>query len=59
MTSSIILLATFIRLALLAGIVAGDGHAKFTYDLADTSVGEVFLNNFSFEAIDDPTHGRV
>ena len=39
--------------ASLSGVRAG------SYGLAETSVGSSFYTNFLFDAISDPTHGRV
>ena len=42
----------------LASLV-GSASAGATYSLSDSIVGESFYNAFNFEAIADPTDGRV
>lgn len=42
----------------LASLVA-PALAGATYSLSDSVVGEGFYNTFNFEAIADPTNGRV
>lgn len=44
--------------ALLLGILATNALGA-TYSLTDNFVGSSFLSGFSFQAIADPTHGRV
>ncbi|EKM60723.1 glycoside hydrolase family 16 protein [Phanerochaete carnosa HHB-10118-sp] len=46
-------LASFIAAALIPSTYAA------TYQLSDNWIGSAFLNTFTFEAIADPTHGRV
>jgi hypothetical protein len=41
-------------IVLLAGSVLAASYTQ-----ADAHIGSGFLDAFSFEAIDDPTHGRV
>ncbi|KAF4564594.1 hypothetical protein EYR36_002531 [Pleurotus pulmonarius] len=48
------LLSGFAATAILISPVLGA-----TYQLSDNIVGSAFLNTFNFEAISDPTHGRV
>lgn len=44
---------------LILATLAGSALAGATYSLSDTIVGEDFYNAFTFEAIADPTNGRV
>ena len=55
MTKLSYLLATFsvISLAQIPAILGA------TYTLSDTIVGNAFYDAFSWQAISDPTHGRV
>jgi hypothetical protein len=46
--------SSVVALLTLAGLVAG-----ITYRQTDNIVGSGFLSAFSFQAIADPTHGRV
>ena len=50
------------RFAALASLVATaltpNAYAA-TYNLEDSWISNAFLNTFVFEAIPDPTHGRV
>ncbi|KAG9221782.1 hypothetical protein CCMSSC00406_0006725 [Pleurotus cornucopiae] len=48
------LLSSFAATAIFVSPVLGA-----TYQLSDNIVGSAFLNTFNFEAISDPTHGRV
>lgn len=45
--------ALFAAVSLLSGVRAG------TYGLSDNWVGSAFLSAFEWQAIADPTHGRV
>lgn len=44
---------------LVLGALVGSALAGATYSLSDCIVGEDFYNAFTFEAIPDPTDGRV
>jgi len=43
---------------ILSGLVAGSSLAN-TYSLADTVIGKDFYTFFEWQAIPDPTNGRV
>jgi hypothetical protein len=51
------------KASLSAGVVAlltfAHSVLGVTYPLSDTIVGPAFYNAFNFEAIADPSHGRV
>ena len=44
---------------LVLAALAGTAFAGATYSLSDSIVGEGFYSAFNFEAIPDPTDGRV
>ena len=48
----------FLQRAALLILFSGSVLAA-SYTLQDSHVGSGFLNAFSFQAIPDPTHGRV
>lgn len=50
----VIRLVTSVVIAIFASTVSAD-----TYSLSSKLVGQGFLNAFSWQAITDPTHGRV
>jgi hypothetical protein len=45
--------------SLTLALFTGSALAGATYVLRENIVGEGFYDSFSFEAIPDPTHGRV
>ena len=45
--------------AALSVFASLSGVRAANYNVAETSVGSSFFNNFQFDAIADPTHGRV
>lgn len=50
-----------LRTILKFGVIASSilSTTARSYSLTDNWVGQSFYNSFSFQAIDDPTHGRV
>ena len=49
----------FCSLIAAAHVSAGGQTAKGLYRLTESIVGREFYNHFTWEAIEDPTHGRV
>ncbi|KAF5389511.1 hypothetical protein D9757_004195 [Collybiopsis confluens] len=45
--------------SLVFGLTFASVALAATYSVADTYIGQAFLNDFSLQAIADPTHGRV
>jgi hypothetical protein len=49
----------FISSGLLLALLTGSALAGGTYTLKENIVGEGFYDSFTFQAIPDPTNGRV
>ena len=50
----VVRLVAFVAIAFLSSTVSAD-----TYSLSNKLVGQGFLDAFTWQAIADPTHGRV